>query len=639
MPIHSTAVVLVMIDRGARVAPRGTTLRGVVRVACGVQEQNDVQPISETISSRPATIPSQPPVLIEDHALIGDLYTSALVGNDGSVDFMCLPDFDSDACFASLLGTPANGRWKIAPVSPVQEVHRRYRGNTLILETELVTAEGAIRLVDFMPPRKGAPRLVRFIEGIRGTVKVRCELRPRFGNGLTVPLLSQHGDYTAAIAGPDALYLRGGAFEQELEVSAGQRIPFVLTWARPYDDVPPHVDPDAALRETETKWTEWTQQLRLPEEYRDVVLRSLITLKACTYGPSGAIVAAPTFGLPEAPGGERNWDYRFCWVRDSVLTLNALMWSGSLAEAHAFGDWIANAIGGAPSQLQIMYGIRGERRLTEVTLDWLPGYGGARPVRIGNGAYDQFQLDVLGELAQVMYQYAHLLGKLPDRMRVGFETVARRVADDWTKPDHGIWEMRGPKQHFTASKVSAWVVLDRWIRLIDEFHLAIDKTEWINLRQTIFDDVCRRGFDPVRNTFTQYYGSKTVDASLLFITQSGFLPATDPRMVGTVKAIEEELLQDGLVLRYRTEAGVDGLVGEEGVFLACSFWLANTYHMMGREREARELFERVVALRNDVGLLAEEYLPAYGQQIGNFPQAFSHLALVNCAYTLFKTKQ
>jgi GH15 family glucan-1,4-alpha-glucosidase len=615
-----------------------------VQFAREAAQENDVQPISETISARPAPIPSQPPVLIEDHALIGDMYTSALVGNDGSVDFMCLPDFDSDACFAALLGTAANGRWKIAPVAAVREIRRRYRGNTLILETELETADGVIRLVDFMPARVGAPRLVRWVEGVSGTVKVRSELRPRFGNGLTVPLGLQQGDYTAAIAGPDAVYLRGGPrttpppFEVEFEVTAGQRIPFVLSWARPYDDVPAPIDPDAALRDTEREWTSWTEKLTLPAQYQDVVLRSLITLKACTYKPSGAIVAAPTFGLPEAPGGERNWDYRFTWVRDSVLVLNALLWSGSQEEAHSFGNWIANAVGGAPGQLQIMYGIRGERRLTEVELDWLSGYGGARPVRIGNGAYDQFQLDVLGELAQVMYQYCQLLGRLPDRMRKGFEMIARRVAGEWDQPDHGIWEMRGPKQHFTASKVAAWVVIDRWIKLIDEHKLAVDKTEWVELRETIFEDVCRRGFDPVRNTFTQYYGSTTVDASLLFIPQSGLLPADDPRVVGTVKAIEEELLQDGLVLRYRTEAGVDGLAGEEGVFLACSFWLANTYHEMGRDQEARELFERVIALRNDVGLLAEEYLPSHQQQIGNFPQAFSHLALVNCAYTLFKTR-
>ncbi len=590
------------------------------------------------------TEPTEPTVLIEDNALIGDLHTSALVAKDGSVDFMCLPDFDSDACFASLLGTPANGRWKIAPVGPVREVHRRYRDKTLILETDFVSDDGVVRLVDFMPIRAGTPHLVRWVEGIRGQVKVRFELKPRFSNGYTIPLVSRRNGTFGAVAGPDAVYLRGGTattpppFESEFVVSAGQRVPFVLSWARPYDDIPQPIDPDVALRETAAYWTGWSGQLRLPAEHRDLVLRSLITLKACIYRPSGAIVAAPTFGLPETPGGERNWDYRFCWVRDSVLTLKALMSSGDTEDARVFGEWITNAIGGAPAQLQIMYGIRGERRLTEVSLDWLPGYGGARPVRVGNGAYDQFQLDVLGELAEVVYLYVQALGELPERTRIAFETVADLVAQNWTQKDHGIWEMRGPKQDFTASKVAAWTAIDRWVRIIDEHGLRVDKARWVALRQAIFDEVCQKGYDPVRNTFTQYYGSKGLDASLLFIPFSGFLPATDPRVRGTVAAIEQELMLDGLVLRYRTEEGTDGLSGEEGVFLACSFWLAGTYHLMRRHEDARQLFERVANLRNDVGLLAEEYLPRQKQQTGNFPQAFSHLALVNAAYALFGGK-
>ena len=590
------------------------------------------------------TEPTEPTVLIEDNALIGDLHTSALVAKDGSVDFMCLPDFDSDACFASLLGTPANGRWKIAPVGPVREVHRRYRDKTLILETDFVSDDGVVRLVDFMPIRAGTPHLVRWVEGIRGQVKIRFELKPRFSNGYTIPLVSRRNGTFGAVAGPDAVYLRGGTattpppFESEFVVSAGQRVPFVLSWARPYDDIPQPIDPDVALRETAAYWTGWSGQLRLPAEHRDLVLRSLITLKACIYRPSGAIVAAPTFGLPETPGGERNWDYRFCWVRDSVLTLKALMSAGDTEDARVFGEWITNAIGGAPAQLQIMYGIRGERRLTEVSLDWLPGYGGARPVRVGNGAYDQFQLDVLGELAEVVYLYVQALGELPERTRIAFETVADLVAQNWTQKDHGIWEMRGPKQDFTASKVAAWTAIDRWVRIIDEHGLQVDKARWVALRQAIFDEVCQKGYDPVRNTFTQYYGSKGLDASLLFIPSSGFLPATDPRVRGTVAAIEQELMQDGLVLRYRTEEGTDGLAGEEGVFLACSFLLAGTYHLMRRHEDARQLFERVANLRNDVGLLAEEYLPRQKQQTGNFPQAFSHLALVNAAYALFGGK-
>ncbi len=595
----------------------------------------------EMTESPSPTQSTEPSVLIEDNALIGDLHTSALVAKDGSVDFMCLPDFDSDACFASLLGTPANGRWKIAPVGQVREVHRRYRDRTLILETDLVTDEGAVRLVDFMPIRDRNPHLVRWVEGLRGKVKVRSELRPRFGNGYTVPLVSRRDGTFAAVAGPDALYLRGGTgpnpppFESEFTVSAGQRIPFVLSWARPYDEIPRPIDPDVALQETAAYWTSWSGKLQLPAEHRDLVLRSLITLKACTYRPSGAIVAAPTFGLPETPGGERNWDYRFCWVRDSVLTLRALMATGSTEEARAFGGWLTDAVGGAPGQLQIMYGIRGERRLTEDTLEWLPGYGGARPVRVGNGAYDQFQLDVLGELSDVASLYVKALGRLPERTRIAFEAVVERVAQSWTQKDHGIWEMRGPTQDFTASKVAAWTAIDRWIRLIDDHGLQVDRARWIALRQTIFDEVCQKGYDPVRNTFTQYYGSKGLDASLLFIPLSGFLPADDPRVRGTVAAIEQELMPDGLVLRYLTEESTDGLTGEEGVFLACSFWLADTYHLMGRHEDARQLFERVANLQNDVGLLAEEYLPKEKQQTGNFPQAFSHLALVNAAYLLF----
>ncbi|MFL5352145.1 glycoside hydrolase family 15 protein [Archangium sp.] len=583
----------------------------------------------------------EPGVLIEDHALIGDLYTAALIARDGSVNFLCLPDFDSDACFASLLGTPANGRWKLAPTAPVREVRRRYRGRTLILETEFVTDEGTVRVVDLMPPRKGNPHLIRWVEGVRGKVTMRSDLRPRFANGYTIPMVSRRDGSFAAVAGPDAVYLRGGPgetpppFDSEFTVQAGQRIPFVLTWARPFSGIPELIDPEVALRETESYWEEWAARIRPPSERdADVVIRSLLTLKACTFESTGAIVAAPTFGLPETPGGERNWDYRFCWIRDAALTLNALMRAGLGDEAKAFGDWLMNAIGGAPEQMQIMYGIRGERRLTEVTLDWLRGYEGAHPVRIGNGAYSQFQLDVLGEFAAVLSVHAKLLGSLPERGQKVLKTLAIRASEVWKEPDHGIWEMRGPKRSFTASKVAAWTTIDRWVRAIEDYGLKEDKAPWVALRQTIFDEVCTKGFDSQRNTFTQYYGSKGVDASLLFIPLSGFLPAEDPRVVGTVRAIEEELMPEGLVLRYLTEDSVDGLAGEEGAFLACSFWLANTYHLMGRKEDARRLFDKLVALRNDVGLLAEEYLPGQRRQIGNFPQAFSHLALVNSAYSL-----
>ncbi|MFP2929701.1 glycoside hydrolase family 15 protein [Pyxidicoccus sp. 3LG] len=583
---------------------------------------------------------AEPTPLIEDHALIGDLYTAALVTRDGSIDFMCLPDFDSDACFTSLLGTADNGRWKIYPKAAVRETRRRYRDNTLILETEWVTDSGAVRVVDFMPTRKGVPHLVRWVEGLQGSVEMRSDLRPRFANGYTVPLVNRRDGSYAAVAGPDAVYLRGGLgeapppFETEFTLKAGQRIPFVLSWARPYDGIPDPVDPDVALRETEDFWKAWVAKIRPPARNKDLVIRSLITLKACSFHPSGAIVAAPTFGLPETPGGERNWDYRFCWIRDSVLTLHALLRAGLEDEARSFGSWLENAVGGAPTQMQIMYGIRGERILTEVPLPWLQGYEGARPVRIGNGAYDQFQLDVIGEFAGVMQIAVKAQGKLTERAQRVMKSVAQRAAETWAKEDHGIWEMRGPKHSFTASKVAAWTAVDRWLKLIDEFGLQEDRAPWEELRKTIFDEVCSKGYDPQRNTFTQYYGSKGVDASLLFIPMSGFLPATDPRVVGTVKAIEEELMPDGLVLRYLTEDSVDGLSGEEGAFLACSFWLANTYHLMGRKEDARKLFDKVAGLCNDLGLLAEEYLPREGRQIGNFPQAFSHLALVNSAYVL-----
>ncbi|MFL5346395.1 MAG: glycoside hydrolase family 15 protein [Hyalangium sp.] len=582
----------------------------------------------------------EPRLLIEDHALLGDLHTAALVARDGSIDFLCLPDFDSDACFAALLGTPENGRWKIAPSVPVREVRRKYRGKTLILETEFVTDGGAVRLIDFMPVRAGAPRVVRIIEGIRGEVPIRAELKPRFAHGLTRPRVAQYDGARGAVAGPDGLYLHGGsgdglpAFSEEFIVRAGQRIAYVMSWARPYEAVPKPIDPEAALRETERYWEDWASRIRPPSKYADVVIRSLLTLKACTFEPTGAIVAAPTFGLPETLGGARNWDYRFCWLRDSWLMLSALLRAGLRSEAERFSRWLVTAIGGAAREVQIMYGIRGERRLTEVELGWLSGYEGSRPVRIGNGAYDQFQLDVFGEFAGVLYAAVEGSSEVPLGATNALQRIANVVAGRWREKDRGIWEMRGPEHPFTASKVSAWVAIDRWIRAIQKFQLEEDAARWIELRKTIFDEVCSQGYDPKRNTFTQYYGSKGVDASLLIIPLSGFLPANDPRVVGTVRAIEEELMPEGLVLRYRTEESVDGLSGEEGTFLACSFWLADTYQIMGRKDDARALFEKLIALRNDVGLLAEEYLPSHSRQVGNFPQAFSHLALVNCAYIL-----
>jgi GH15 family glucan-1,4-alpha-glucosidase len=586
----------------------------------------------------------QPQPAIEDNALIGDLHTAALVAKDGSIDFLCLPDFDSGTCFASILGTPENGRWKIAPTRSAHTIQRRYRGNTLILETEFTNDEGVIRVTDFMPIRREVPRVVRIVECLRGEVTVRFELCPRFAYGLTVPREISREDYSSAVAGPDALYLRGGPgpdappFNTEYTFQEGERVAYELAWARPYDEVPPPLDVDAALEHTEAFWKDWTSRIRLPTDYQDVVMRSLITLKACTYRPSGAIVAAPTFGLPETPGGERNWDYRFTWVRDSVLALSALLSAGLIAEAQEFVQWFLDAVGGAPGQFQIMYGIRGERMLQEFSLPWLDGHGGAKPVRIGNGAYTQFQLDVLGELGAVIDVFAKAQGRLDAQQWKVLKSAAEVVAKEWRNDDHGIWEMRGPVRAFTASKVAAWTTIDCWLRVIDMLDLKEDKAPWAALREQIRAEILDKGFDAERNTFTQYYGAKNVDASLLFIPLTGFLPANDPRVVGTVKAIEEELMQDGLVLRYKTTASDDGLSGEEGVFLACSFWLVRTYHMMGRRDDAKALFERVIGLRNDVGLLAEEYLTHEKRQIGNFPQAFSHLTLINAAYTLVGTQ-
>jgi GH15 family glucan-1,4-alpha-glucosidase len=577
---------------------------------------------------------------IQDHALIGDLHTAALVDKAGAISFLCLPDFDSGSCFTSLLGTSDDGHWQITPIAPVRSVERRYRDNSLVLETELTTDQGRVRLIDFMPIRKGAPRVMRIIEGLEGAVTLRFELHPRFAYGLTVPREASVRGVSLAIAGPDAVYLRGGPhkgappFDSELTVTAGQRVHYDLVWAHPYDDVPPAVDVEQALKNTETFWRDWSARIKLPPHHQDVVMRSLLTLKACTYRPSGAIVAAPTYGLPEAPGGERNWDYRFTWIRDSVLALDALMLAGLTSEAQAFGDWFLDAIGGAPGQFQIMYGIRGERILTEQTLPWLAGYGGAKPVRIGNGAYTQFQLDVLGELVGSIDIFARSIDRLDDRARLLLRSVAEVVAKVWNTDDHGIWEMRGPTRAFTASRCAAWLALARWVQLIEKFDLDEDRPRWEQLRDTIRDEILAKGFNTKRNTFTQYYGSENVDASLLALPLSGFLPPDDPRILGTVKAIEDELIEDGLVLRYRTDASDDGLSGKEGVFLACSCWLADTYQMMGRHDDARRMFERVVGLGNDVGLLAEEYLTAEKKQIGNFPQAFSHLALIRSAYNL-----
>lgn len=580
---------------------------------------------------------------IEDHALIGDLNTAALVARDGSIDFLCLPDFDSDACFLSLLGTADNGYWKIAPVGEVRGTRRRYRPGTMILESEFDTDDGAVRVIDFMPTRRSlsaVPHVVRIVEGLRGKVTMRSELVPRFSHGLTVPLVTKRDHSMAAVAGPDALYLRVAGerspdFVREFTVKEGSVVPFVVSWARPYANIPEALEAEAALNSTQDHWEKWTSALTLPALYSDLVERSLLTLKACVFQPSGAVVAAPTFGLPEAPGGERNWDYRFCWVRDASLTLRALLLAGAKEEAEHFFRWILDAIGGAPGQLQIMYGIRGERRLTETELPWLSGYEGAKPVRIGNAAYQQFQLDIIGELAIMLHLAFRNFGGVSPKAQAIFKRMAVGVSQNWMKKDKGIWEMRGPDRSFTASKVSAWAAVDAWVKVIEEFNLKDeDPAPWKQLRQTIHDEVCAQGYDAERNTFTQYYGSKGLDGSLLAIPMLGFLPPDDPRVIGTVEAIERELMPKGFVLRYRTEETTDGLSGEEGVFLPCSFWLVITYHLMGRKEDARRLFDKLAGLCNDLGLLAEEYLPDKHRQTGNFPQAFSHLTLISAAYAL-----
>jgi GH15 family glucan-1,4-alpha-glucosidase len=568
--------------------------------------------------------------------------TAALVTKDGAIDWLCLPAFDSDACFAALLGTANNGRWTIAPTIPVNEVRRRYRENTLILETDFITEAGTVRLVDFMPPRRNGEhsQVCRSLRGIKGDVPMRSELSPRLAFGRAVPRILPVDGATKLFAGPDALYLRGGPTDgtpstvTEFLLSEGAEVSYSLSYGPSYEGPPSRENVAEAERATQEFWTRWCSTLHVPALYRDLVIRSLITLKACIYEPSGGIVAAPTSSLPETLGGIRNWDYRFCWLRDGALALHSLIVAGLREEARAFFDWILRAVAGDTAQVQIMYGIRGERRLSEVELTWLDGYEGAKPVRIGNAAFDHHQLDVYGELAVVLYEAAQRFDEHRPEAVHALRAIARYVARVWPKPDRGIWEMRGPERSFTASKVAAWAALDRAIRYTEEHKLNEPVDDLREARKAIFEQVCRDGFNARLNTFTQYYGGTGLDASLLFIPLSGFLPATDARVIGTVAALERELLQDGLLLRFKPEADVDGLWGEEGVFLACSFWLAAVYQMMGRKEDARRLFDRAASTGNDLGLLAEEYDTKERRQLGNFPQAFSHFALVNAAFAL-----
>lgn len=580
------------------------------------------------------------PLPIEDYALIGDTQTAALVGIDGSVDWLCFPRFDSAACFAALLGDPDHGRWLIAPAGGVTRTTRRYRPGSLVLETEHVTDSGVVRVIDFMPPRGEAPDIVRIVEGVRGTVTMSTELAIRFGYGDIVPWVRRIDDALVAVAGPDALYLHGPValhgenmrHQAQFDVSAGDRIPFVLTWHPSHQRPPRAIDAEHALRDTDSYWTQWSSRCTYQGPHEAAVKRSLITLKALTYGPTGGIIAAPTTSLPELIGGVRNWDYRYCWLRDATFTLQAFLSAGYTEEAAAWRDWLLRAVAGDPADLQVLYGAAGERRISEYELPWLPGYEGSQPVRVGNAAAEQLQLDVYGEVVNCLFDSAEdgvaddaFAWSLQKQLLEHLETV-------WHQKDEGIWEVRGPRRHFTHSKVMAWVAFDRGARTAER--LGDSGVRWRAAADVVHEQVCREAYDTDRGAFMQYYGASGLDASALLLPLVGFLPASDPRIVSTIEAVERELLEDGLLLRYRTKAGVDGLPAGEAAFLPCSFWLADCYVLVGRRDEAVALLDKLCALANDLGLLAEEYDPKLGRQVGNFPQAFTHVALIGTAVRL-----
>ncbi|MDX6333553.1 MAG: hypothetical protein QOG05_893 [Streptosporangiaceae bacterium] len=632
------------------------------------------------------------PGMIEDYALIGDMRSAALISRDGSVDWLCVPRFDSPACFAALLGDDQHGHWSIAPAAAagaVDEVNdpprppagparastgpasqpgapetvgqditvtRRYRGETLILETDWHTPTGTVRVTDFMPPRDGKPlALVRIVEGLAGSVDVSCVLRIRFGYGQVVPWMRRMDGCLLGIAGPDALWLatpimltgRGLAHEATFTVMAGERVPFVLTWVPSHEDGPERLDPVRAEADTQKFWDEWVSRCTYRGAYREAVVRSLITLKALTFQPTGGIVAAATTSLPEDLGGVRNWDYRYCWLRDATITLEALLRTGYTDEAFAWRAWLSRAVAGDPRDVQIMYGVAGERRLDEWEADWLPGYENSAPVRIGNAAVNQRQIDVYGEVIDAL-SLGRATGIAVDRHVWSLQRALLTFLEKhWAEPDEGIWEVRGPRRHFVHSKVMAWVAFDRAVRAV-EGGMSGPAERWRAIRDEIHREVCEKGYDPERGAFMQYYGSSQLDAAVLLIPEVGFLPPDDPRVVSTVRAVQRGLMTDGLVRRYQLgetdpgrispsglpEASPDGLPGSEGAFLACSFWLANALHMIGQDDEATELFERLLSLRNDLGLLSEEYDPRYGRQVGNTPQAFSHVPLIQAALNL-----
>ena len=584
---------------------------------------------------------------IEDYALVGDLQTAALVSREGSVDWLCFPRFDSGACFAALLGTPDHGRWALAPRGEAWQAGRRYRPDTLVLETEWETDTGAVRVLDFMPPRGRAPDIVRIVEGLRGEVEMSSELVIRFDYGSIVPWVRRlpEADCRIAVAGPDALCFRSPAETRgenmrtisDFTVREGERVPFVLTWYPSNEDPPEPVDADAAFEDTCRYWDEWADRCSYRGEWREAVHQSLVVLKALTYAPTGGMVAAPTTSLPEQLGGVRNWDYRFCWLRDATLTLLAFLNGGYLDEARAWRTWLLRAAAGDPADIQIMYGVAGERRLTELELPWLPGYEGSKPVREGNAAIRQFQLDVYGEVMDALHQgRTHDLESSPEAWALQ-RHLLRHLEHAWKEPDEGIWEVRGPRRHFTHSKVMAWVAFDRGVQAVERFGRTGPVDRWRQVRAEIHEEVLREGFDTELDSFVGFYGAKRLDASLLVIPLVGFLPADDPRMVGTVAAIEKTLVRDGFVWRYLHDdetASIDGLPPGEGVFLPCTFWLADNLALQGRLDEARAIVERLLALRNDLGLLAEEYDLEHRRQLGNFPQAFTHVALVNTVFNL-----
>jgi GH15 family glucan-1,4-alpha-glucosidase len=575
--------------------------------------------------------------------MIGDCYTAALISKHGSIDWLCLPYFDSGACFAALLGTPDNGHWSISPAEKIRSIRRCYRDGSLVLETEFETEGGSVRLIDCMVPRGEQPELIRIVEGTGGQVRMNLELIIRFDYGSVVPWVHKIEDGILAIAGPDMIVLRTDVplrsenlkTQAEFTVAEGEKISFNLTWNPSNRPTPEPIEVDAALEKTEKWWREWSGRCSYKGPWREAVLRSLITLKGLTFLPTGGIVAAPTTSLPELIGGVRNWDYRFCWVRDATFTLQALLNAGYLDEAREWREWLLRAVAGSPAEMNIVYGLRGERRLTELELPWLEGYEKSRPVRTGNAAYKQYQLDIFGEVANTLFQ-GRQAGLGPPQHRGVEMAVAMMdfLETGWEQPDEGIWEVRGPRRHFVHSKVMAWVAADRVVKSVEMGRLEGDVERWRKLRDAIHEQVCRQGFNADLNSFVQYYGGKHLDAAILMMPLVGFLPANDARVIGTVKAVETQLVENGFVGRYTQDPAVDGLPHGEATFLPCSFWLADNYELQGRHADAVRMFERLLAIRNDVGLLSEEYDPAAKRLLGNFPQAFSHVGLVNTAFNL-----